>query len=215
MNTFAGNHSTDNNVRYESGTAVDASNNLIGEDPDNIFDGATNRLLRSDDDDDVATLALLEGGLAHNTGSNADAPTDYDARGFGYFRTTGGTVDIGAYEIQGTADTADDPTDLTLSANAVDENDAGAVIGTLTVDDPDSTDFIYSVSDDRFEVVNVNGTDQLRLKDGQALDHEDEAQVTFDITVFDPEGNEYEERSPSMSQILMMNHSACYSATTR
>ena len=39
--------------------------------------------------------------------------------------------------------------------------------------------------------MNINGTDQLRLKDGQALDHEQASQVTFDITVTDPDGNDY------------------------
>lgn len=51
----------------------------------------------------------------------------------------------------------------------VDENDPGAVVGYLSVTDPDGDDLVFVVSDDRFEV--VDGA--LKLKDGVALNYED------------------------------------------
>ena len=193
--SFNGDHSVDNNVRFENiaESDLETANNLIGGDPDQIFANNIDQLLRSDDEEDVGTFPILEGGLAHNQGSNADVNSDYDARGFGYLRTSDDTVDIGAYELQGTADPADDPTDLDLNNTSVEENAVGAVIGRLTVDDPDhpqdTTDFTYAVSDSRFEVVNG----ELKLKDGNALDHEQESEVSLDITVKDPDDNTYTE----------------------
>ncbi len=65
------------------------------------------------------------------------------------------------------------------------ENQAGAVVGTLSVRDPDAGDTIsYTVSDDRFEV--VDGT--LKLRDDIALDHEAAASVTLDVTATDAAG---------------------------
>ena len=73
---------------------------------------------------------------------------------------------------------------------SVDENDVGGIIGRLTVTDPDSTTgYTYMVSDDRFEVVN----DELKLKDGVALDYEQETQVSLVITVTDTDGLSYTE----------------------
>ncbi|MES0828567.1 hypothetical protein, partial [Ruegeria sp. SCP11] len=66
------------------------------------------------------------------------------------------------------------PTDITLSNASVDENAAGAIIGDLTVTDPDDGDsHTFSVDDARFEVV----AGQLKLKAGEALDHETEDTV--------------------------------------
>ena len=190
--SFNGDHSADNNVRFENVAEndLDTANNLIGEDPDQIFANSIDQLLRSGNEEDVGTFPILESGLAHNQGSNADVISDYDARGFGYFRTSGDIVDIGAYEIQGTADRSDDPTDLELSNTSVEEADAGAVIGDLTVVDPDDTDgFTFTLSDDRFEVVN----NQLKLKDIQALDYEQEQTIPLGIAVTDRDGNSYTE----------------------
>src|SRR3546814_16773705 len=55
------------------------------------------------------------------------------------------------------------PTALTLDNASVDEGSEGAVVGTLTVVDPDNSEsFTYAVSDDRFEVVGG----QLSQRDG-------------------------------------------------
>jgi hypothetical protein len=78
-------------------------------------------------------------------------------------------------------------TGLALSGSKVAENAAGAVVGTLTVADPDAGDTqSFSVSDDRFEVVNG----QLKLKDGASLDHESEPTVSVQVTATDDGGNQ-------------------------
>ncbi len=93
------------NVRFENldltkTNQYDVGFNLIGEDPANIFEDF-DQFARSEEDDDVATLVIQDGGLAHDTGGNSEVTTEFDARGDGNFRTAGDVVDIGAYEIQG------------------------------------------------------------------------------------------------------------------
>ena len=62
-----------------------------------------------------------------------------------------------------------------MADGAVDENAAGAMVGAVTVSDPDADDtHTYSVSDERFEVADG----MLKLKDGMSLDHETEDSVT-------------------------------------
>ncbi|MEO1433376.1 MAG: putative Ig domain-containing protein, partial [Cyanobacteria bacterium J06633_8] len=78
----------------------------------------------------------------------------------------------------------DAPTDIALSNSSVAENDIAAVIGNITVTDVDSNNFTYSVSDNRFQVVNS----QLKLKDGESLDFETESSITLEITATD-DGN--------------------------
>ncbi|MCA9137073.1 MAG: cadherin domain-containing protein [Planctomycetales bacterium] len=80
------------------------------------------------------------------------------------------------------------PTDISIDSASFDENTAGAMIGHLSVTDPDLNDvFRFTVSDDRFEV--VNGT--LKLVDGVALDYESEPSVSLDIDVFDFAGKSF------------------------
>ncbi|WP_349358517.1 cadherin domain-containing protein [Stappia sp.] len=77
------------------------------------------------------------------------------------------------------------PTDVTLSASQVAENDAGAIVGALSTTDPDAGDsHSYTVSDTRFEVVNG----QLKLKDGVSLDHESTPTVDVTVTATDSGG---------------------------
>ncbi|WP_168206296.1 cadherin domain-containing protein [Labrenzia sp. PHM005] len=72
---------------------------------------------------------------------------------------------------------------------AVYEEQAGAVVGDLTVVDPDVGDsHTFSVSDDRFEVVSNGSSYVLKLKDSDALDYETETQVTVTVTVTDSGG---------------------------
>lgn len=79
----------------------------------------------------------------------------------------------------------DGPTDIALSHSSVDENAAGAVVGTLTTTDVDHLDtHTYAVSDNRFEVVNG----ELKLKDGVSLDFESEASITVTVTSTDNHG---------------------------
>jgi len=77
------------------------------------------------------------------------------------------------------------PTDIQLSASTVAENAAGAVIGTLTVTDPDGDAPAWTVSDNRFEVVDG----QLKLKPGIALDFEQAGSVALQITATDDDGS--------------------------
>jgi len=77
------------------------------------------------------------------------------------------------------------PVSITLSAALVSENTPGAVIGALTVSDPDADDsHSYSLSDDRFEVVGG----QLKLRDGVSLDFESEALVEVEVEAEDAGG---------------------------
>lgn len=80
------------------------------------------------------------------------------------------------------------PTDISLSATQVTENAAAAVIGTLTATDADSGEtFSYSVSDDRFEVVDS----ELKLKADTSLDFEAATEVTVTVTVTDSASNTF------------------------
>lgn len=74
------------------------------------------------------------------------------------------------------------PTDISLSASNVLENDTGASIGTLSATDADATDtFTFVVNDDRFE---IDGA-VLKLKAENALNFEQEANVSLSVTVTD------------------------------
>ncbi|HEY1382292.1 MAG TPA: cadherin domain-containing protein, partial [Dongiaceae bacterium] len=76
----------------------------------------------------------------------------------------------------------DAPTNIGISNLGVDENAAGAVIGTLSTTDQDAGDkFTYSVDDTRF----VISGDQLQLKAGVSLDHETEPTVKINVTSTD------------------------------
>ncbi|WP_421982980.1 cadherin domain-containing protein [Roseibium sp.] len=68
---------------------------------------------------------------------------------------------------------------------ALSENSAGAIVGALSVSDPDNDDVhTYAVSDDRFEV--LGGT--LKLKDGVSIDFESDPSVKVTVTATDPGG---------------------------
>ena len=74
------------------------------------------------------------------------------------------------------------PTDIALSASNVSENVTGATIGTLSAIDADASDtFTFAVNDDRFE---IDGA-ALKLKAENALNFEQEADVTLSVTVTD------------------------------
>jgi hypothetical protein len=82
------------------------------------------------------------------------------------------------------------PTDIDLDNANVVENVAGAVIGALSVVDPDADDtHSFVVSDDRFEVVNG----QLKLKDGISLDFEQTPGLDITVTATDKAGNQVAE----------------------
>jgi len=79
----------------------------------------------------------------------------------------------------------DAPDELTLDNTSVDENEEGAVVGSLSSTDVDAGDSVtYSVSDDRFEVVDGD----LKLKDGVSLDYEAGETVSLTVTATDSGG---------------------------
>jgi PKD repeat protein/fibronectin type 3 domain-containing protein len=77
------------------------------------------------------------------------------------------------------------PTDIALSSASVLDLTFGAVVGNVTVTDPDVGDTHgFTVSDDRFEVTNG----MLKLKSDKVLDWGLEPTVTLDITATDAGG---------------------------
>ncbi len=82
------------------------------------------------------------------------------------------------------------PTKISLSSQAIAENQEGAIVGKLSVTDDDAGDsHTYTVSDDRFEVVGGH----VKLKDGISLDHEEVQTLTLEVTVKDSAGESYTE----------------------
>ena len=76
------------------------------------------------------------------------------------------------------------PTDIALSVSNVSENVTGATIGDLSATDADASDtFTFTVTDERFE---IDGS-TLKLKAENALNFEQEADVTLSVTVTDSE----------------------------
>ncbi|MEO0451634.1 MAG: LamG-like jellyroll fold domain-containing protein, partial [Pseudomonadota bacterium] len=85
------------------------------------------------------------------------------------------------------ADLNEGPTDLALDGSSVSENEEGATIGTVSAVDPDSDDSLsFTVSDDRFEVVDG----ELRLAEGESLDFETEESIEITVTATDSSGLE-------------------------
>lgn len=77
------------------------------------------------------------------------------------------------------ADVNEPPTEIRISDSRVAENRPGAVVGVVTVVDPDQTDsVIYGVSDGRFEIVNG----ELRLRQTAVLDFEQAPNVVLVLT---------------------------------
>lgn len=80
------------------------------------------------------------------------------------------------------ADVNEAPTGLKISNARVDENSPGASIGMIEVEDEDAgSNFDFSVDDPRFIVVDG----QLRLVDGQSLDHETEPVIYVSVRATD------------------------------
>ncbi|MEM6888135.1 MAG: PA14 domain-containing protein [Pseudomonadota bacterium] len=102
------------------------------------------------------------------------------------------------------------PTGIALSNAAVAENISGAIVGRLTVSDPNADDtHSFQVSDDRFEV--VDGT--LRLKEGENLLQEEESQIDVEVTATDAAGSSVAEVfSINMMQVPEMSASSGFKA---
>ncbi len=143
-------------------------------DPD-VGDSHTYRV--SDDRFEVVDgeLKLKDGiSLDHEAGDVTITVTSTDSGGLSTEQDF--TIAVG--------DVNEAPTAIALDITSVVENDAGAAIGNLSTSDPDVGDsHTYSVSDDRFEVVDG----ELKLKDGVSLDHE-AGDVTITVTSTDSGG---------------------------
>ncbi|SNZ20526.1 calcium-binding protein [Cohaesibacter gelatinilyticus] len=162
----------------------------------------------TDLDGDSLTYSLngqpSEGSVTMNAdGSYSFAPgTDFDDLAVGESRTVTfdytaddgkGSTDTGTITVQVTG-TNDAPTAVQLSNSAIVENADGAVVGTLTTTDVDSSDtHSYTVSDNRFEVVEQGGNQVLKLKDGQTLDHEAADSVSVTVTTNDGNGGTFDQ----------------------
>ncbi|PLW78172.1 Ig-like domain-containing protein [Cohaesibacter celericrescens] len=157
-----------------------------------IVDGPSHGSIAFNSNPSMAGETRTNQGFQFSTGS------DFDDLAAGETRTV--TVDFEAADGNGSTDTGtltfnvagtnDGPTAVDLSSSSVTENNAGAVIGTLSTTDVDTSDtHTYSVSDDRFEVVDDGaGNMQLKLKDRVALDHETEENIALTITSDDGNG---------------------------
>ncbi|NBG97142.1 Ig domain family protein, partial [Pyruvatibacter mobilis] len=165
----------DNNSVAENAAGA-VVGNLTTTDPDA---GDTHTYAVSDDRFEVVDgqLKLKDGvSLDHEAADTISLDvTTTDAGGLS--RTETFTISVG--------DENEVATDIALDNNTVAENDAGAVVGTLTTTDPDAGDtHTYAVSDDRFEVIDG----QLKLKDGVSLDHESADTVSLNVTTTDAGG---------------------------
>ena len=84
------------------------------------------------------------------------------------------------------------PTNLSLSNSAIDENQSGGTIGTLSATDPDpGDDFTYAILNDptgKFEIVGTT----LRLLDGQSLNYEVTPMVDLLLRTTDSGGHDFD-----------------------
>ena len=80
------------------------------------------------------------------------------------------------------------PTSLSIEIAGIDENQDGALIGTVAVNDPDHEQtYVFETSDNRFEVVEG----KLKLVDGVSIDHEYEPEVALTISAFEAGNRDY------------------------
>ena len=84
--------------------------------------------------------------------------------------------------------TNDAPTGVVLSSLGVPEQLDGAIVGTVSTTDDDVGDtHTYTISDDRFEIVDG----QLKLKAGNTVSYADETTVVLSITTTDAAGSTF------------------------
>ena len=153
------------------------------------FDATDPDLAQGDD----LTFTVLTGpasGLLtlDNLGDTFTYVPDADFNGADSFtyQVSDGTGEMATATVTLTVDAVNDaPSNVSLDNASIDENAAGAVVGTLSASDPDAGDtHTFTVDDLRFEVVG----NQLELKAGESLDHEGEATVNVTVTATDAGG---------------------------
>jgi hypothetical protein len=82
----------------------------------------------------------------------------------------------------------DSPTAINISSLGVPEKIDGAIVGAVTTSDQDSGDtHTYSVSDDRFEIVDGN----LKLKSGNTVEYATETTIVLSVTTTDAAGETF------------------------
>jgi hypothetical protein len=136
---------------------------------------------------DDARFEVVDGALKLKAGEALDAEAEPEVTLTVTATDAGGLAYSQAFTLT-VADVNEAPTALALDATTVAENAGGAVVGDLTVSDPDADDVhTFAVDDARFEV--VDGA--LKLKAGEALDAEAEPEVTLTVTATDASGLAY------------------------
>ncbi|MFN3231367.1 MAG: cadherin domain-containing protein [Alphaproteobacteria bacterium] len=151
-----------------------------------------------DADGDQLTLTVTQdpsrGSLTQNPDGTITYTPDenFDATGdsFTYALDDGnGGVTSGTVTIDFDPGPNSAPTAVTFDGGStvavVDENDAGAVLGTLDAVDPNADDtHTFTADDTRFEIVG----EELKLKSGESLDFETDPNITVNVTATDEGG---------------------------
>ncbi len=78
----------------------------------------------------------------------------------------------------------DPPTGFDVELSPISDGIEGSVVGSITVQDQDQQQYSFTLSDDRFEVVNG----QIKLKEGESLDGTAESLVSLTVTATDADG---------------------------
>ncbi len=105
------------------------------------------------------------------------------------YNVTLGTLTVADFYFSAPAIPNQAPTGIVLGNDSVDENALGAVIGSISVVDPDGDSaFAFTLSDARFIVTGAPGAYQLKLADKVALDYETEHSIDLTVTATDAGG---------------------------
>ena len=184
----------------EGPTDIAFSNNTVSE---NVSGSVVATLSASDPDagdSAVFTLSDDASGLFEVVGNELKlkdgASLDFEAQkshavtvqvedGAGHVYTETVTINV--------ADVNEGPTDIAFSNTNVSENQAGAVVATLSSSDPDAGDSaVFTLSEDASGLFEVVGN-ELKLKDGASLDFEARDSYEVSVQVEDSAGNVYTE----------------------
>ena len=76
------------------------------------------------------------------------------------------------------------PTDIQISTSSITEDTLGVVVGALTATDDATSGHTFTVSDERFEIIDG----ELKVKNHLAINFEQETEVTVSVTVTDAGG---------------------------
>ena len=181
--------SSDSPKQNEAPTAVSLSDNTVAENSAGAVIGALSTTDADAGDTFTYTVSdnrfeVVNGNLKLVSGTSLNYETEPTVSVTVTSTDSGGLTKSQAFTVN-VANVNDAPSAVSLSANTVAENSAGAVIGALSTTDADAGDtFTYSVSDNRFEVVNGN----LKLISGTSLNYETEPTVSVTVTSTDSGG---------------------------